>query len=131
MDALKWIKADAEVRDEGHLEFDYQELETIAPSRGLHRFAHCQVLYEEVHDFIKKRKWVPAQIDTEVAGITWIEMFALLDLPGAGGKKISTTKTQQPPREQRKEERKLGIRRAKNRTSTRPPLSRNLRLTKN
>ena len=63
----KSIKADAEVRDEGHLEVEHQELETIAPSRGLHSFAHCQVLYEEVHDFIKKRKWALAQIDTEVA----------------------------------------------------------------
>ena len=71
-DPLKWIKADVEVRGEGRLEVEYQELETIPPSRGLHRFAHCHVLYEEVHDLIKKRKWAPAQIDTEVAGITWI-----------------------------------------------------------
>ena len=40
-DPFKWLKADAEVRDEGHLEVGYQELETISPSRGLHRFAHC------------------------------------------------------------------------------------------
>ena len=35
-----------------------------------------------MHDFIKKRKWAPAQTDTEVAGITWIELFALFDLTG-------------------------------------------------
>ena len=53
-DAPKCIKADAEIRDAGHLEVDYQKLETIAPSSGTHRFAHCQVLYEEVHAFIKE-----------------------------------------------------------------------------
>ena len=68
--------------DEGKLEVDYHKLETIAPSRGTRRFADCQVLYEEVHAFLRKRKWASVQIDTEVAGITWVELFALFDVTG-------------------------------------------------
>ena len=55
-DPLKWVKTDAEIRDEGQLEVEYQHLETIAPSRGIRGFAHCQVLYEEVRAFSMKRK---------------------------------------------------------------------------
>ena len=43
-DPLKWTKADALVRDEGHLEVDYQEVKLIAPTKGNHRFARCQML---------------------------------------------------------------------------------------
>ena len=77
------MKADAEVRDEGHLEVDYQELHLIAPTKCNHRFAHCQMLYEDVHGFLKERKWAPAQADTEVAGITWVELFVLFDITGS------------------------------------------------
>ena len=84
---LKWMKADAEVRDEGHLEVDYQELHLIAPAKGNQRFAHCQMLYEDVHGCLKERKWAPAQADTEVAGITWIELFVLFDITGSRSEK--------------------------------------------
>ena len=40
------------------------------------------MLYEEVHAFLMKRKWAAAQIDTDVAGITWIELFTLYDVTG-------------------------------------------------
>ena len=39
-DPLKWTKTDAEVRGEGHLEVDYQEVHLIAPTKGNHWFAH-------------------------------------------------------------------------------------------
>ena len=32
-DMLKWTKADATVRDESHLEVDYQEVKVIAPTK--------------------------------------------------------------------------------------------------
>ena len=76
------MKADAEIWGEEQLEVDYQSMEIIQPTRGKHRFAYCQVLYEEVHAFLKKRKWAPAQIDTEVAGIAWIEPLPLHDVTG-------------------------------------------------
>ena len=58
------------------------DLKIISPTKGKHKFAHCQVLYEEVHAFLKKRKWAPIRTDIEVAGITWTELFALYDLTG-------------------------------------------------
>ncbi len=48
-DPEKWVKANAEIRDEEKMEVEYQSLKTIQPTRGEHRFAHCKVLYEEVH----------------------------------------------------------------------------------
>ena len=51
-DPQKWVKTEAEIRDEEQLEVDYQSIEIIQPTRGKHRFAHCQVLYEEVHAFL-------------------------------------------------------------------------------
>ena len=76
-DPEKWAKANAEIRDEEYLEVEYQSLKTIQPTKGKHRFAQCQMLYEDVHSFLKERKWAPAQPDTEVGGITWIELFIL------------------------------------------------------
>ena len=81
-DPEKWAKANAEIRDEYHLEGERQSFKTIQPAKGKHRFAHCQVLYEEAHAFLKQRRWAPAKVDMEVAGITWMELFTLYDLIG-------------------------------------------------
>ena len=81
-DLEKWVSAEAKIRGEEHHELEYHDLATIQPTKGKHKFAHCQVLYEEVHPSLKKRKWAPIKTDIEVAGITWIELFALYDLTG-------------------------------------------------
>jgi len=81
-DPEKWVKADAEIRAEELEEEDYQCISLVPPTKGKHRFAHCQVLYEEVHDFLAGRKWAPAQVDSECGGITWVELFALFDMSG-------------------------------------------------
>ena len=79
-DPEKWISTEARIRGEEHHEIDYHSLTLISPTEGKHKFARCQVLYEEVHAFLKTRKWAPVKVDIEVAGITWIELFALFDL---------------------------------------------------
>ena len=53
-DPEKWTKPEAEIRDEVHLELEYQSIETILPTKGKHRFAHCQIHYEEAHAFSKE-----------------------------------------------------------------------------
>ena len=50
--------------------------------KGKHRFAYCQVLYQEIHDFVQHREWAPAQLDNETAGTTWLELFVLFDIAG-------------------------------------------------
>ena len=70
------------IRDEEHLKLEHQNIETITPTKGKHRFSHCQTLYEEVHAFLKKRSWAPVSEDSEVSGITWMELFALYDITG-------------------------------------------------
>ena len=77
------MKADATVRGESHLDVTYREVKVIAPTKGNHRFAQCQMLYEDVHSFLKQRKCAPAQMDTEVGGITWIELFILFEITGS------------------------------------------------
>ena len=81
-DPEKWIKAKAMIRDEEHLEIEYQSIETITPSKGKHRFSHCQTLYEEVHSFINERRWAPVNVDSETAGTTWLELFIRYDITG-------------------------------------------------
>ena len=81
-DPLKWVKAKARIRDEELLELEYQNIEIVPPTKGKHRFAHCQTLYEEVHALLSKRNWAPVSNDVEVSGITWIELFVLFDLTG-------------------------------------------------
>ena len=73
------MKADANVRDESQLEVEYREVKSITPTKGNHKFIHRQKLYEEVHNFLSKRKWAPVQVDTDAGGITWIELFVLFD----------------------------------------------------
>ena len=81
-DPEKWVSTEAKIRGEGHHEIDYHDLTTIPPTKGKHKFTHCQVLYEEVHAFLEKRKWAPIKTDIDLAGIAWIELFALYDLTG-------------------------------------------------
>ena len=97
-DPQKWVKANAEIRDEEHLEVEYQSLKTIQPTKGKHRFAHCQILYEEVHAFLKQRRWVPVKVDMEVAGITWMELFTLYDLTGSRSEKGQHQKNREATR---------------------------------
>ena len=56
-DLEKWVKTDVEIRGEEQMKVEYQSIQIIQPTKGKHRFAHCQVLYEEVHAFLMKRKW--------------------------------------------------------------------------
>ena len=86
-DVLKWVKADAIVRDESHLEVDYREVKLMTPTKGNHRFAQCQKLYEDVHSFLKERKWAFAQTESEAGGTTWIELFILFDITGSRSQK--------------------------------------------
>ena len=81
-DPEKWPHTEAKIRDEEHYEIDYVDLKPIPPTKGNHKFAYCQDLYEEVHAFLEKRKWAPIRADIEVAGTSWIEVFALFDLAG-------------------------------------------------
>ena len=81
-DPETWLKIDAEIRAEDLEEEEYQCLRLIPPTKGKHRFAHCQILYEEVHAFLAERLWAPAQVDSECGGITWVELFALFDTGG-------------------------------------------------
>ena len=81
-DPTKWIEADATIRSEEKLITDYQHIELVQPTKGKHRFMHCQDMYEQVHAFLEHRKWLPVSSDDDVSGITWIELFALFDLFG-------------------------------------------------
>ena len=81
-DTQKWVEADAVIRDEVQLEVSYQKINFVTATKGNHRFARWQKQYEDVHNFLSSRKWAPVQPETEVSGITWIELFVLFDITG-------------------------------------------------
>ena len=76
------MKGDANVRDESQLDIEHREVKLIRPTKENHKFTQRQKLYEEVHNFLSKRKWAPVKADTDVGGITWIELFVLFDITG-------------------------------------------------
>ena len=104
-DTLKWIKANAVVRDESQLKVDYRTINLISPHKGNHKFAQWQKLYEDVHGFLSSRVWAPVQPDSEVGGITWIELFILFDTTGNRSEDGQHQKSQTATR--RAEKRKL------------------------
>ena len=55
-DPEKCVHTEAKIRDEEHYEIDYVDLKLISPTKGNHKFAYCQDLYEEVHAFLEKKK---------------------------------------------------------------------------
>ena len=59
------MKGDANVRDESQLDIEYREVKLFTPIKGNHQFTHRQKLYEEVHNFIGKRKWAPVKAGTD------------------------------------------------------------------
>jgi len=82
-DTQKWVEADALIRDEDKLEVSYQKVNFVTATKGNHRFAKWQKQYEDGHNFLSCRNWAPVQSETDVSGITWIELFVLFDISGA------------------------------------------------
>ena len=95
-----------------HLRMECQSIETIVPTKGKHRFSHCQTLYEEVHAFLKQRNWAPVNVDMEVSGITWMELFIVYDTTGNRSEKGRHQKD--PEATKREEKRRQKSRCAKN-----------------
>ena len=81
-DTQKWTEADALIRDESQLEVSYRKIDLVSATKGNHRFTKWQKQYEDVHSFLGRRLWAPVQAETEISGITWIELFALFDTSG-------------------------------------------------
>ena len=52
------------------------------PIMGKHRHAFCQQLYLDVHDFLSCRKWAPTNLEEDVGGVTWAELFVMFDTCG-------------------------------------------------
>ena len=52
-------------------------------TKGKHKFAYCQTLYQESHEFIQQREWAPIQLDNETGCTTWVELFTLFNAIGA------------------------------------------------
>ena len=50
------MSTEAKIRDEEQYGLDYFDLKIISPTKGKHTFAHCQVLYQEVHAFLNKKE---------------------------------------------------------------------------
>ena len=38
--------------------------------------------YEDVHRFLRERKWAPAPSERGIGGVTWTELFVLFDVSG-------------------------------------------------
>ena len=81
-DPEKWIKRDAEIRNEDRLSTDYVKIDLPPPHKGKHRFTSCQRMYEEVHVFLGQRKWAYAHPESNASGVTWAELFILFDTGG-------------------------------------------------
>ena len=60
-DPEKWVKAKATIRDEEQLKPEYKSIDIIQPTKGKHKFTHCQGLYEQVHAFLGKKEMGPSQ----------------------------------------------------------------------
>jgi len=130
-DVLKWVKADAIVRDENHLEADYREVEVMTPTKGNHRFAQCQKLYEDVHSFLKERKWAPAQTESEAGGTTWIELSIVFDIGGSRSQEGQHQKSRAATRRAEKRKGNIKDTEGKKGVTTEPLQSRNPPSTKN
>ena len=135
-DPTKWLKANATIRSEDKPLPEYQNIEIVQPTKGKHRFMHCQVMYEQVHAFLGHRKWAPVSSDDEASGITWIELFALFDLTGERTEKGQHQKD--PETIKRAEKRKLKSRCARDKRNnltntmavTKPKLDEEIKLFK-
>ena len=60
----------------------YQAVDLQPPIRGRHKHCYCQRQYLDVHAFMKRRRWTHVDMDEDVAGITWVELFVLFDTEG-------------------------------------------------
>lgn len=49
----------------------YQQLSLPPPVEGVHKYGHCQTLYEEIHDFLLHREWAPTNPEESKAWATW------------------------------------------------------------
>ena len=81
-DPEKWIKNNAKIRSEDTSGTTYQNLKMSPPTKGRHRFSHCQQIYENIHSFLHQREWAHAHPKSTHSGITWLELFVLFDTGG-------------------------------------------------
>ena len=81
-DPEKWTDANCVIKNgssEGRM---YQALDLPPPIRGRHKHCYCQRQYLDVHAFMKRRRWTHVDMEEDVAGITWVELFVLFDTEG-------------------------------------------------
>ena len=67
------------------MQLPYRNITVSPPNVGKHKFAYCQLLYRDIHNFIASRQWTPIDTDDQdhwVYGTTWLEMFILFDTCG-------------------------------------------------
>ena len=81
-DPMKWVKSDAEIKNEDQSSLSFEKIEFPAPTRSKHRFHFCQRLYEEVHRFLNDRSWAHAHPESTAGGVAWAELFVLFDTAG-------------------------------------------------
>ena len=39
-------------------------------------------MYLDIHNFLGAREWAPVQVDNEIGGVVWAELFVLFDTSG-------------------------------------------------
>ena len=79
---MKWVKSDAEIKNEDQSRHTFEKIELPTPTNGKHRFHFCQSLYEEVHNFLNDRSWAHAHPESTAGGVAWAELFVLFDTAG-------------------------------------------------
>ena len=81
-DPEKWLKTNAQLRDDEQNQQVFNKLDMPPAIRGKHIYSRCQNLYGDIHAFFSKREWAPVQQDNSTSGTTWTELFVLYDTAG-------------------------------------------------
>ena len=81
-DPEKWLKTNAQLRDDEQNQQAFNKLDMPAAIIGKHKYSRCQQLYEDIHAVLSEREWAPVQQDNSTSGTTWTELFILYDTAG-------------------------------------------------
>ena len=81
-DPEKWVETDLNLDRSLQHRRVFSRLDIPPPVQGVHKYKYCQRLYEEVHSFLQVREWALANLEDNVVGVTWMELFVLFDKGG-------------------------------------------------
>ena len=75
-----WMGSSLKIRSENFEQTTYHSLNLPPPKQGRRKYHSCKQAYLDIHAFLAYRRWTGIDDQSEVGGVSWVELFILFDV---------------------------------------------------